>query len=338
MKTRPPASKIIPAENLAVWREQMRREGRSVVCTNGVFDLLHHGHVQYLADAAALGDVLLLCINDDAGVSALKGPNRPLNTAMDRAFLLAGLESVDAVTIFSGERATDILRIAAPDIYVKGGDYTEETIYQPEREVLKAAGAQIKFIPFVSGFSTTNLVQKMAGDDTGKAMFDVMFHRRSIRKFKNQPVSDEQIYAILKAGMAAPSACATYPWHFIVVKDAAQKEAVSQCMRNGHFFKDAAAGIIVCGDLKQACGGELSYMIQDCSAAIENMLLAATAQQLGGCWIGIHPRMERVAAISKTCALPESVLPIAAIALGYPDESPLPNSRYVEKAVHADRF
>ena len=102
----------------------MRDLGRRVVCTNGVFDLLHCGHVDYLARAAAFGDVLLVCVNDDAGVTALKGPSRPLNPSWARAAVLAGLESVGAVTVFPGERATEALRLAAPDVYVKGGDYT----------------------------------------------------------------------------------------------------------------------------------------------------------------------------------------------------------------------
>ena len=154
--------KILSFDRLPEWREQQRSAGRRVVATNGCFDILHAGHVAYLAAARAEGDLLLVGVNDDAGVRDLKGPNRPVNSQNDRALVLAALECVDAVCVFPGDTATAFLRHATPDIYVKGGDYTVETLNPEERRVLESAGAGIVFIPFVQGKSTTRLIEKIS--------------------------------------------------------------------------------------------------------------------------------------------------------------------------------
>ncbi len=153
--------KIISLSELAQWRTKQRAAGRKVVVTNGCFDLLHAGHVTYLEAAAAHGDQLLVGVNDDAGVRELKGPSRPLNHDADRALVLAGLASVGAVSVFHGSTATEFLRVAQPDVYVKGGDYRVETLNQEERAVVEAAGGKFVFIPFLEGRSTSNLVTKM---------------------------------------------------------------------------------------------------------------------------------------------------------------------------------
>lgn len=132
-----------------------------LVATNGCFDLLHAGHVRYLRAARALGAALLVGINDDAGVTALKGPSRPLNPAADRAEVLAALACVSAVCIFPGTRATEFLRLARPDIYAKGGDYSPETLNPEEKAVLDAAGTRIEILPLLPGRSTTALARKM---------------------------------------------------------------------------------------------------------------------------------------------------------------------------------
>jgi len=153
-------AKIIPYANLATWREQFRGRKRLVV-TNGCFDLLHLGHVTYLETARNLGDMLLVGVNSDNAVRGLKGPGRPVNAEFDRAAVLAALESVDAVRIFPDVRATNFLSMAAPDIYVKGGDYTLDTLDQTERHTVESAGGKIELIPFVPGKSTTRLLQKL---------------------------------------------------------------------------------------------------------------------------------------------------------------------------------
>lgn len=153
--------KIIPIDQLTEWRLAQRDARRKVVVTNGCFDLLHAGHVTYLAEAASHGDLLLVGVNDDAGVKELKGDSRPLNSEQDRALVLAALESVGGACIFHGSTATDFLKLAEPDVYVKGGDYTVETLNPVERSVVQAADGEFVFIPFLQGRSTTNIIGRM---------------------------------------------------------------------------------------------------------------------------------------------------------------------------------
>ena len=154
--------KIIPWDQLPEWRAKLRAAGKKLVVTNGCFDLLHRGHVTYLENARHLGDVLLIGLNGDASVRQLKGEGRPINLESDRAAVLAALESVDAVCIFSEVTANRFLARAQPDIYVKGGDYTLETVNQEERRTVEQAGGSIRIIPFVAGKSTTALLKKIA--------------------------------------------------------------------------------------------------------------------------------------------------------------------------------
>ena len=154
-------SKIVPLDQLPAWREAFRKTGRKLVVTNGCFDILHLGHVTYLEAARKNGDALLIGCNGDAGVRELKGPARPVNNETDRASILAALEAVTAVSIFPESRAIRFLSLAQPDIYVKGGDYTLETLNQEERRVVEATGGKFVFIPFVAGKSTTGLLEKI---------------------------------------------------------------------------------------------------------------------------------------------------------------------------------
>lgn len=155
--------KIIPASKLPEWRAAMRVSGRKLVVTNGCFDLLHLGHVTYLENSRNQGDALLVGLNGDDAVRQLKGPDRPVNTQEDRAGVLAALESVDGVCVFPERTATRFLADVQPDIYVKGGDYTLETLNQEERRTIETAGGRIVIIPFVPGKSTTALLKKIAG-------------------------------------------------------------------------------------------------------------------------------------------------------------------------------
>ena len=153
--------KVLTAEQLPQWREALRQSGRRLVVTNGCFDLLHVGHVHYLEEARSLGDALLIGVNGDASVRQLKGPERPLNNEFDRARVLAALGCVDGVVIFPEVRANQFLAQSAPDIYVKGGDYTLETINQDERWAVEGGGGRIAFLKFVEGKSTTGLIAKI---------------------------------------------------------------------------------------------------------------------------------------------------------------------------------
>jgi rfaE bifunctional protein nucleotidyltransferase chain/domain len=157
--------KILTAEQARALGDEMRENGRKLVFTNGCFDLLHVGHVRYLQAARALGDALIVAINGDESVRALKGQGRPLNQADDRAELVSALESVDHVVIFPEVRATQLLAIVRPAIYVKGGDYTEDSLHAEERAALDQIGAEIRILPFEAGHSTSGLLEKIKQRD-----------------------------------------------------------------------------------------------------------------------------------------------------------------------------
>lgn len=139
----------------------LRNAGRRLVLTNGVFDLLHTGHLYYLQKARALGDALFIALNADASVRQLKGPLRPVQGEIERAYALGALSCVDGVVIFGEKRLTNEIRALRPDVYAKAGDYTLEKLDPGERAALKEAGARIEFLPFLPGFSTTALIAKI---------------------------------------------------------------------------------------------------------------------------------------------------------------------------------
>ncbi|MDD3014066.1 MAG: D-glycero-beta-D-manno-heptose 1-phosphate adenylyltransferase [Candidatus Gastranaerophilales bacterium] len=139
--------------------KELKNEKKVVVTTNGCFDILHVGHVRYLNQAKALGDILVVCLNTDKSVKRLKGDSRPVNTENDRAEVLAGLSSVDFIIFFDEETPSDLLGKIKPDIHVKGGDYNVDTL--PEAKVIQQAGGKIMFLPFVEGKSTTAIINKI---------------------------------------------------------------------------------------------------------------------------------------------------------------------------------
>ena len=155
-------SKIIAWNKLPGWRAGVRAAGKKLVVTNGCFDILHLGHVAYLENARNFGAALLVGVNSDAATRQLKGAGRPVNSENDRAAVLAALESVDGVCIFADTTATTFLAAARPDIYVKGGDYTLDTLNQDERRTVESAGGKIMLVPFVHGKSTTALLEKIS--------------------------------------------------------------------------------------------------------------------------------------------------------------------------------
>jgi rfaE bifunctional protein nucleotidyltransferase chain/domain len=132
-----------------------------VVLTNGVFDLLHTGHLYSLKKARELGDALIVALNADASVRALKGPSRPVQTEEQRAYALGALACVDSITIFSVPRLTAEIKGLRPDVYCKAGDYTLEKLNPEERRALDDVGATIEFLPFLPGFSTTELIARI---------------------------------------------------------------------------------------------------------------------------------------------------------------------------------
>ena len=165
-----------------------------------------------------------------------------------------------------------------------------------------------------------------------------IFDRRSIRRYESRAIPEETVTDLLEAAMAAPSAVAKDPWHFIVVRKRETLDALSESLPNGRMLRYAPLGIVVCGDLEATHDRQESYMLQDCSAAIENLLLAATALGLGACWLGAHPREERMARIRQLLALPSTITPVSAIAIGWPDASKDARTRYREDAVHHERW
>jgi rfaE bifunctional protein nucleotidyltransferase chain/domain len=153
--------KIIALENVAERAKQLRQAGKKLVVTNGCFDLLHVGHVRYLQAARAKGDVLIVGLNADASVRALKGAGRPLNNENNRSEVLAALEFVDVVTIFPELRATRFIETVRPNVYVKGGDYNSDTLDAEERAALEKIGAKIDIVPFEKGYSTSGLLEQL---------------------------------------------------------------------------------------------------------------------------------------------------------------------------------
>lgn len=151
-------------ESLIARRQQLRAEGKTLVLTNGCFDLLHAGHVYALEEAARLGDILWVGINSDASVRRLKGPLRPIYNQNARAYLLTALDVVQDVFIFENTHLAQEISALRPDIYVKSGDYTLEKLNPLERKALDACGAEIRFISFLKGWSTTSTIKTICSD------------------------------------------------------------------------------------------------------------------------------------------------------------------------------
>ena len=170
----------------------------------------------------------------------------------------------------------------------------------------------------MSDFMTSNIEQKL----------DCIFGRRSIRAYTTEPVSEEAVRKLLAAAMAAPSAAACDPWRFVVVRNREMLSRIAEGLPYGQMLRSAAVGIVVCGDLGAAHDHQLSYLLQDCSAAIENLLLCAHILGLGACWLGVHPRENRVKRLQEILKLQASVIPVACIAIGYPAETKEPRTRF----------
>ena len=146
-------------EDAVAFAEAQRAAGHRIVFTNGVFDLLHPGHVRYLQQARTLGDVLIVAINADRSVRANKGPARPITPEQERAEILGALECVDAVTIFDEETPFEIIRALQPDVLVKGGDYKPEEVVG--RDILEESGGKVELVPLKEGFSTSAIVDRI---------------------------------------------------------------------------------------------------------------------------------------------------------------------------------
>lgn len=169
---------------------------------------------------------------------------------------------------------------------------------------------------------------------------ETILTRRSIRKYLNDNIKDEQIVNLLKAGMAAPSARDLRPWDFIVVKDEEKKNALSGLLPNGKMLKNAPVGIIITGDksIYEKHNMPYEYMFCDCFAATENILLAAHELNLGAVWLGVYPKEDRMVGISNLFNLSSNILPVAAISIGVPGEVGKQKDKFDESKIHFDKW
>jgi nitroreductase len=165
-----------------------------------------------------------------------------------------------------------------------------------------------------------------------------IFGRRSVRVYSPGEVTERSVTKMLEAAMAAPSAMTKDPWRFVVVRHLQTLQKLSAALPGGKMLATAALAIVVCGDLDAALDRQLSYLLQDCSASIENLLLCAHALGLGACWVGVHPSEEAVHKVKTMLSLPTPVVPIAVIALGRPGEQPEPGTRFQSDYVHFEQW
>ena len=153
---------LINREDIRALVDIIHNSGKTVVCTNGCFDILHVGHVRYLEATKAFADFSIVLLNSDKSVKSIKGPTRPINNENDRAELLSALKCVDYVVLFDEDSPRNLLDEIKPDVYTKGADYTMETL--PEADIMRKNGTRVEFIKFVEGKSTTNVISKVRSE------------------------------------------------------------------------------------------------------------------------------------------------------------------------------
>ena len=176
----------------------------------------------------------------------------------------------------------------------------------------------------------------MSGPNDEK--LDLIFGRRSVRVYSPGEIDERTVTKLLEAAMAAPSAMTKDPWRFVVVRDKQTLATLAALHPGAAMLSASAVAIIACGDLDAAFDRNISYLLQDCSAAIENLLLAAHAQGLGACWVGVHPGEPLLKRVRELLALPASVVPVAVISIGQPGEQPPPRTRYNADYVHHETW
>ena len=162
-----------------------------------------------------------------------------------------------------------------------------------------------------------------------------IFERTSIRQYSDTQVSDEDVRKVLQAGMAAPSACNAQPWRFLVLRDKDNLEKYAGVSPYAHFLKDASFGVVVFGDRNMS---KEAYILQDCSAACENMLLEAVTLGFGGCWLGICPEKPRMAAVRELSGVPENLMPICILSFGYPKTAHKPMDKFDTDKIYYEHY
>lgn len=187
--------------------------------------------------------------------------------------------------------------------------------------------------------TTTSEVVETAGECGKNAAYENIMTRTSVRSYTGRLVSSDTVEMLLRAGMAAPTARNSQPWHFVAVTDRAKLDELAATNKHGRMLQEAPLAIAVCGNMDKALDGDgRDYWIQDCSAATENILLAVNALGLGAVWTGVHPIKERVEAVSKVLNLPETIVPLCVIVIGYPNESPQPKDKWKTENVSYNTF
>lgn len=180
--------------------------------------------------------------------------------------------------------------------------------------------------------------EEAKGSNATEAVIENIMTRTSIRQFTDRQIAKDTLENIVKAGMAAPSAVNAQPWAFVVVTEKAVLDSLNSVHPHSN-LKTATAAIIVCGDLKKALEGDgQEYWVQDCSAATENILLAAHAYGLGAVWCGVYPIKERVDAVKGVLGIPEDIVPLNIVTMGYPDENPEPKNKFKEENIHFQKW
>ena len=205
---------------------------------------------------------------------------------------------------------------------------------------LKVMAFSLIVAAFMTGCNCNNPDSNTSVNNEGKDnAIETIMTRTSIRSFIDRAVSADTVEMLLRAGMAAPTAVNLQPWHFVVVNDRAKIDELGGNGRQSQMWHESPLVIVVCGNMEKAMEGVgQAFWVQDCSAATENILLAAHALGLGAVWTGCYPIEERVANISQVLGLPEHIVPLCAIVMGYPNESPQPKDKWKPENVSYNGF
>jgi len=191
---------------------------------------------------------------------------------------------------------------------------------------------------FIAALAALTLMACTKTEQASTTLHDIQT-RTSIRHYTDQQLTDAQIEQLLRAGMSAPTACNKQPWEFVVVRDAATRTALAEAFGAWRMAAEAPVVFVVCGNMLNALEGDnQSYWIEDCSAATENILLAAHAIGLGGVWCGVRPSAERCQMVSQLVGLPSYVKPLCLVCVGYPAENPEPKDKWNTEKIHNDKW
>ena len=194
-------------------------------------------------------------------------------------------------------------------------------------------------VALATTLTACNGQSEVKNESNDNGMLETIMTRTSIRQYTDQPVEKEKIEAMLRAGMAAPTAVNAQPWHFVVVSDKAKLGELAAANPRAGMLKSAPLAIVVCGDMTKAMEGKgRQFWIQDCSAATENILLAAHAQGLGAVWTALYPMEERMQPVSEALKLPDTLIPLCTVVIGYPAEQPEPKDKWKPENVSYNEF